>query len=191
MDAWQTRQRLIEENQGLVRSLAVSIRRKAPQQVELDDLMAYGEVGLAEAAQDFDPSRGAQFSTYAYYRIRGAIYDGLSKMLCNSPHRPSSQPVQYQAVEDGQPGASLVDYAASEPAAIAMDREVSQRIRALIDALPAEEGSLIRATYFEGLTLQEAGQRLGFSKSWASRLHAKTLRHLAQVLTKEQTDGVA
>ena len=71
---------LIEENQGLVRSLALKIHRKLPPHVELDDLVAYGQIGLAEAARDFDPSRGGRFSTYAYYRIRGAIYDGLSKM---------------------------------------------------------------------------------------------------------------
>ena len=34
--------------------------------------------------------------------------------------------------------------------------------------------------YFQGLDLQEAGKQLGISKSWASRLHAKTLRQLAR-----------
>jgi DNA-directed RNA polymerase specialized sigma subunit len=38
-------------------------------------------VGLAEAARQFDPSRGGQFTTYAYYRIRGAILDGLETIL--------------------------------------------------------------------------------------------------------------
>ena len=35
---------------------------------------------MSQAARSFDSSKGAQFSTYAYYRIRGAIYDGISKM---------------------------------------------------------------------------------------------------------------
>ncbi len=48
-------EQLIEENQGLVRSLAATIHRKLPPYVELDDLIAYGQVGLAEAARDFDP----------------------------------------------------------------------------------------------------------------------------------------
>ncbi len=71
---------LIEQCQGLVRTLALGIHRKVPPSVELDDLIAYGQVGLGEAARDFDPARGGKFSTYAYYRIRGAIYDGLAKM---------------------------------------------------------------------------------------------------------------
>ena len=73
-------QQLIEECQGLVRSLAVSVHRKVPPSVDLEDLVAYGQIGLVEAARDYDPARGGRFSTYAYYRIRGAIYDGLSKM---------------------------------------------------------------------------------------------------------------
>src|SRR5215471_3974237 len=70
----------IDSCQGLTRSLAVQVCRKFNGQFELDDLIAYGQVGLAEAARDFQPDRGSQFSTYAYYRIRGAIYDGLSQM---------------------------------------------------------------------------------------------------------------
>jgi RNA polymerase sigma factor for flagellar operon FliA len=66
--------------QGMVRSIATKIRAKLPPQVELDDLISYGQLGLAEAAQHFDSNQGSQFSTYAYYRIRGAIYDGVSKM---------------------------------------------------------------------------------------------------------------
>ena len=78
---------LIVEGQGLVRSLALKVFRSIPVQVDLDDLIAYGEVGLAEAARDFDASKGAQFCTFAYYRVRGAIYDGLAKMTWTSRAR--------------------------------------------------------------------------------------------------------
>ena len=73
-------QQLIGQCQGLVRSLARSIHRKLSPQADFEDLVAYGQVGLAEAARSFDPSIGSRFSTFAYYRIRGAIYDGLTKM---------------------------------------------------------------------------------------------------------------
>lgn len=82
-EANQLQQR-IEENQGLVLSLAKSIHRKLPPQIGMDDLIAYGQLGLAEAAKSFQDDKGASFSTFAYYRIRGAIYDGISKMSWNS-----------------------------------------------------------------------------------------------------------
>ena len=78
---------LIEQYQDLVRSIAISVRRKVPPNIELDDLIAYGQIGLAEAARDFDPKRGNAFSTYAYHRIRGAVYDGVSKLCWTSRSR--------------------------------------------------------------------------------------------------------
>lgn len=71
---------MINGCQGLVRSIAWKIHQKAISFVELDDLIAYGQVGLAEAARDFDHDREVAFSTYAYYRIRGAILSGLETM---------------------------------------------------------------------------------------------------------------
>jgi RNA polymerase sigma factor for flagellar operon FliA len=65
-----------------------------------------------------------------------------------------------------------------------MDRETQQILHELISELPAQSAELIRATYFEGLTLQEAGQRLGISKAWASRLHARTLEQLGRSLRR-------
>ena len=59
------------------------------------------------------------------------------------------------------------------------NRELCDNLNALIDKLPDDQRSLIRLTYFDGLTLHEASQKLGFSKSWASRLHAKCLAALA------------
>ena len=66
--------------QGLVRSIAWKIHQKVRSHVEMDDLVGYGQVGLAEAVRDFDPDRGVQITTFAYYRIRGAILDGLTTM---------------------------------------------------------------------------------------------------------------
>ena len=76
----------------------------------------------------------------------------------------------------------LEDKSALPPPSVLIGREITQKLHDLINTLPATEANLIRATYFEGLTLQEAGEKMGFSKSWASRLHAKTLQRLARSL---------
>lgn len=73
-------QELVRSCQGLIRSIAWKIHQRVSQHIDLDDLIAYGQVGVAEAARDFDSGRGVQFTTFAYYRIRGAILDGMSTM---------------------------------------------------------------------------------------------------------------
>lgn len=47
---------------------------------ERAELEAWGREGLLDAARRFDPSRGVSFRTFAYYRVRGAMLDGLRKM---------------------------------------------------------------------------------------------------------------
>jgi RNA polymerase sigma factor for flagellar operon FliA len=69
-----------EQYMPYVRSIAGKVKKKVSQDIEFDDLVEYGVIGLLEAAERFDPSVGANFMTFAYYRIRGAIYDGLRGM---------------------------------------------------------------------------------------------------------------
>jgi RNA polymerase sigma factor FliA len=53
-----------------------------PPGVDVENLESAGVLGLVEAAAKFDPTRNAQFKTFAYLRIRGAILDELRR---NSP----------------------------------------------------------------------------------------------------------
>jgi len=45
--------------------------------LSFEDMVSSGAVGLVKAARDFDPSHHAEFKTYAYIRIKGAILDEL------------------------------------------------------------------------------------------------------------------
>jgi RNA polymerase sigma factor for flagellar operon FliA len=219
-----TREQLMEKGQPLVHSLAAKIFRGIPVRVDLNDLIAYGEVGLAEAARDFDPDQGTRFTTFAYYRVRGAIYDGLSKMSWTS--RARYKKIRYQQMANaalgqdseargdsnsvhneakwlrevteklavvylvtrGEKGGGIRDSSIEDPQAaaptIVAHREISQKLRELVDSLPAVEQRLIRTIYFEGATLQEAANRVGLSKSWASRLHSRILEKLSRLLRK-------
>ncbi len=69
--------KLVTANGALVRAIAVNIHSKLPVHVELCDLVQEGMRGLIDAARRYDPRRGVAFTTYAKYRIRGAILDGL------------------------------------------------------------------------------------------------------------------
>ena len=52
---------------------------RVKEHVEFDELVALANSGLAEAAQRFEPDRGAAFATFAWYRVQGAIIDGLRR----------------------------------------------------------------------------------------------------------------
>jgi len=74
------RQRLVEGHLAFVRSIAAKVKEQLPKEIEFEDLVGYGTQGLIEAADRYDPAHGTAFSTFSYYRIRGAIYDGLRGM---------------------------------------------------------------------------------------------------------------
>src|SRR3954465_311050 len=72
--------RLVETNLPYAHAIAAEGIRKLPFDLERKDIRGWAELGLVEAANSFDPTLGVQFKTFAYYRIKGAIYDGLRKM---------------------------------------------------------------------------------------------------------------
>ncbi|HEY1099205.1 MAG TPA: sigma-70 family RNA polymerase sigma factor, partial [Myxococcota bacterium] len=79
-DGKLAKKELIEQYTPFVRSIAAKIKKGLAKTIEFDDLIAYGMTGLLEAAERYDPKVGANFMTFSYYRIRGAIYDGLRGM---------------------------------------------------------------------------------------------------------------
>lgn len=216
---------LLEKYGPYVRSLASTVRRQFSAQLELDELIAYGQIGLLEAADRFDPKVGANFLTFAHYRIKGAIYDGLRKMgvLKGSDARSAYMGERSTAylgnLSDreqggGNRGGSIDDdvmeisnavaglamvFATSlegseslgfsdESLPVDQRLELEQqrvRVRAAIEKLPEKERRLLQGYYFQGKTLEEAGAEIGQSKSWASRLHARAIERLKELLNEE------
>lgn len=71
------REQLILEHIPLVRYLVGRISAKLPPHLDLQDLMSSAMIGLINAADRFDPSRGVLFKTFAEQHIRGTILDEL------------------------------------------------------------------------------------------------------------------
>ncbi len=68
---------IILEYAPLVKYIAQKIASRLPSNIELDDLISCGVIGLMDAIEKFDSSRDNKFKTYAEFRIRGAILDEL------------------------------------------------------------------------------------------------------------------
>lgn len=212
----KTAQKLVQDHLGLVEALAREIIVTLPPGVELAELVSLGRGGLINAATRYDPRRNVAFATYATYRIRGAILDGLRK---NMPlQRPALQRLRYQeranelleqhseeptkaleeeiaALEDMVADVTAVyltsfdaaqehgeEFAAEEPTPDERirERQTFEQLRRARQTMDPKEEEFLRLHYDEDLPLSEIGKRLGISKAWASRLHTKAIRSLAE-----------
>lgn len=68
---------LVKEYAPLIKYIAQKIAVRLPSNIELDDLISAGVIGLMDAIDKYDPTRDNKFKTYAEFRIRGAILDEL------------------------------------------------------------------------------------------------------------------
>jgi RNA polymerase sigma factor for flagellar operon FliA len=74
------REQLILAHIPRVRNIARGIRQRLPESVSLDDLVSTGVLGLIAAIDRFDETHHVKLTTYAEYKIRGAILDSLRSL---------------------------------------------------------------------------------------------------------------
>jgi len=82
---WQ--ERLVEEHLELVDKIVRGMLRRLPAHIDKADLIQQGRIGLMEASRRYDPTSAASFKTFATYRIRGEIIDGLRAFSQNRPNQ--------------------------------------------------------------------------------------------------------
>ena len=75
-----SRDDLILEHLPQIKYIAHRISAKLPSHVELNDLVSAGVLGLLDAVEKFDLTRGVKFKTYAELRVKGAILDSLRNL---------------------------------------------------------------------------------------------------------------
>lgn len=212
--------KLIELHLSYSHAIAAEVLRKLPPDLERKDIEGWAELGLVEAANSFDRTRGVQFKTFAYYRVKGAIYDGLRKMgwypkgqyrqmrfemAANeylkdvSGDAPRTSSAEDQAQDMREIAANVatcymlsLDSMAQEPedhSKISAEERVvrdeqDRNLRTSLSQLPETNRRVLEHCYFQGLTLEETGRKLGLSKSWVCRLHAKSLEMLRKQLAR-------
>lgn len=204
---------LIEQYGSFVRSIARQVKKSVSPRIELDDLIAYGMTGLLEAGERFDAKQGANFTTFSYYRIRGAIYDGLRGMGWVSRN-------EYQKIRFGEQANAYLENASSsktedledlagqvsnlvtifvtsleglekqdfEDTKIQaqddrlLELELKTNLQKAMQRLPKPDLELIKLYYFQNLSLEEVGQKIGLSKSWTCRKHAQVIEKLGELM---------
>jgi len=76
----EVRDRLIQEYGPKIRYMAYRLSHRLQPDIDIDDLISAGIIGLMDAMDKYDPSRETLFKTYAEFRIRGAMLDELRAM---------------------------------------------------------------------------------------------------------------
>lgn len=72
-----TKEEIVVKYASLVKYLAQKLALRLPANIELDDLISAGVMGLMDAVDKYDETRENKFKTYAEFRIRGAMLDEL------------------------------------------------------------------------------------------------------------------
>ncbi len=70
---------VVTEYLPLVKKIGLHLVARLPREIELDDLLQVGMIGLIQASDSYDATRGASFSTYAGIRIKGAMLDEVRR----------------------------------------------------------------------------------------------------------------
>lgn len=231
LEILKKRDALISQYMPYAASIASRVCQSLSAAVDYEEVLCNARLGLLEAARRFDETQEVDFRTFAYYRIKGAIYDGLrrsgwlprtlyakikfeeaaNEYLQNRSLGGTRKVVQEH--DDNTVAATVNSlasiYIISLDAAEDIDIEdedapdleqrtefmqIRQYMRDAIGSLPEKEKQLVKMYYFQNKTLEEIGERLGLSKSWTSRLHARALellfkriRHKA--MTKNDDNG--
>lgn len=138
------RDELVEKYRYFVYSIVKKVRATLHRHVDFEELVSYGMIGLMEAADRFDPTRGISFTTFSYYRIRGAVFDGLRQMgvLMRSTkgkwiQRESNINDLVQTAADDSSGGRNVDQRISEVGAL-VDRIIPAYLLSLSDETTPE-----------------------------------------------------
>jgi RNA polymerase sigma factor (sigma-70 family) len=146
-------------------------------QVDVDDLVSAGTIGLIEAVDRYDAELGVPFASFAYRRIKGAIIDELRRLpgsrraaAANAISEPLiSEPLSLQAPIDEEQDLTLMDVTADRRAS---QPERGAELSELLDAiqsLPRREREMLGLST-AGHSVGEIAELYGCSQSLASQL---------------------
>ena len=207
---------LIDRYLPLARTIAAGIySRRMDNDVPFDDYLQHANLGLIEAVGRFDSSRGVSFSTYATYRIRGSVLNGLDSETERRHQQAFYRRLQRERrrsllSEDGETGKDGLEELATltvhlllgvlldegEPvdpetgaAGVGEPRaldELRLHLNRALGRLPERERTILRHHYFYQMPFSELGSLLGLSKGRISQLHRQALVRLRALLGNQR-----
>lgn len=161
---------MIEENMGLVVSLAKSFKPRTHE--EYEEFVQLGRIGLWKAYEKHDPAKAA-FSTNAWHHIRWEIMRHLNSKQVKSYTKDVCLCLQ---LDDSTP---VVDNSCTE-----------NLWEYLPDSLSDRERQVIQLR-LDGHTFVDIGKRMGYSRGWANITYKAALEKIADASDQEKKDTVS
>jgi RNA polymerase sigma factor for flagellar operon FliA len=176
---------------GFARAVAARALDPRCRGADREDLVAWGVVGLVQAARRYRDDTGAPFGAYAARRVRGQVLDALRERdpLTRSARRayrearelePDLPPPVVEVSLDRCVAAGLEEPAWSQarPKRTRCSDQQWHRVATELRRLDPIERKVLVLSYARGLTLREIGAQIGLSESGVCRLRARALRHV-------------
>jgi RNA polymerase sigma factor for flagellar operon FliA len=177
---------------GFARAVAARTVDPRCHGADREDLVAWGVLGLVQAARRYEPATGATFGAYAARRIRGQVLDALRER--DPLTRSARRAFRLARERDPELPAPVVEVSLDayletgrDPTGTPLNEAAACRaatdrrwegVAAVLRVLPEIERTVLVLSYARGLTLREIGARVGLSESGVCRLRARALRRV-------------
>ena len=171
----EAQQRLAEKYLPLARKMAKPLKLNFPS--SFDEFESAACFALVEAAQSFDPDRNVRFSTFARFRIRGALCDVQRALIAKGWDREVDQaPALGGLFEKALARGYVLGIQPEVP--VGAELEAADSVDRWLKKLPPKHAAACRHIYVEGYNQNEAARIMGCSKTRISYLHKESLAML-------------
>ena len=172
-------QKLISSYQPLVFKTAVQFHM--PEEVTLE-LIQEGTVGLLEAAESYDYTKGVAFCLYAVHRIRGRMCDFMNREFSREEVSLDRETAEGWSLAEFIPGMQLL------PEEVAERHAVSYRVSQAIDRLPQKEKQVLQGIFLENKTPSVLAADIKVTPGHIYRLEKQGVRRIRGMLSRFMQD---
>ncbi len=172
-------QKLTSSYQPLVFKTAVQFHM--PEEITLE-LIQEGMVGLLEAVESYDYTKGVAFSLYAVHRIRGRMCDFMNREFSRDELSLDRETAEGWSLAEFIPGLQLL------PEEVAERHAVSDRVSQAIDRLPQKEKQVLQGIFLENKTPSVLAADIKVTPGHIYRLEKQGVRRIRGMLSRFMRD---